>query len=60
MVVETDLYFEEDGRKVRIFSELLIGKISRGIHVASIENYEAPHESESLSDERRKDILEGC
>jgi hypothetical protein len=52
------ILFDEDGRKVRIFSELLMGKISRGIHVASIEKYEPPHESESLTDDRRREILD--
>jgi hypothetical protein len=31
--VRDGIVFEEDGRKVRIFSELLTGKISRGFHV---------------------------
>jgi hypothetical protein len=50
--------FEEDGRKVKIFTELLGGKISRGIHVNSMRKYEAPHEGEPLTNERREDILD--
>jgi hypothetical protein len=32
--------FEENGRKVKIYTELQSGKISRAIHVNSIEKYE--------------------
>ncbi len=34
---------EEDGRKVKIFTELLGGKTSRGIHPNSMRKFEAPH-----------------
>jgi hypothetical protein len=48
---------EEDGRKVRIFTELLVGNPSRGIHPSSMK-YEAPYEGEPLTDERKEEILD--
>jgi hypothetical protein len=40
---------EENGRKVKIYTELLSGKISRAIHANSIEKYEPPHDGELLT-----------
>src|SRR5438309_3323429 len=49
------IVLEEDGHRVNIFSELLGGKTSRGIHANSIKKYEPPHEGEpSRSSARRK------
>ena len=50
--------FEEDGRKVQIYTELLGGKVSRAIHISSIEKYQPPHENEPLTDEQREEILD--
>jgi hypothetical protein len=53
-----EINVEENGRKVRISSELLGGKISRAIHVSSIEKYEPPYEGELLTDKKREEILD--
>ena len=52
------IVFEEDGRRVNIFSELLGGKTSRDIHANSIKKYEPPHEGEPLTLERQEEILD--
>ena len=53
-----EILFEENGRKVKIYTELLGGKTSRAIHADSIKKYEAPHESEPLTVERQEEILD--
>jgi hypothetical protein len=50
--------FEEDGRKVRVYTELLGGKTGRAIHVSSIRKYKPPHDGELLTDERSEEILD--
>jgi hypothetical protein len=50
--------FEENGRRVKIFTELLSGKTSRAIQVSSIQKYEPPDDGEPLTDKRREDILD--
>ena len=49
---------EENGRKMRIFTELLSGQVSRGIHAGSIQKYEPPHQTETLTDHRKEEILD--
>ena len=53
-----EINFEENGRKVKIYTELLGGKVSRAIHVSSIEKYEPPHDGELLTDKQREEILD--
>ncbi len=49
--------FKENGREVKINTELWGGKISRGIYASSIKKWEPPHEHEPLTDEQKADIL---
>jgi uncharacterized metal-binding protein YceD (DUF177 family) len=53
-----EINVEENGRKVRIYTELLGGKVSRAIHVSSIEKYEPPHDGELLTDKQREEVLD--
>jgi hypothetical protein len=53
-----EINFEENGRKVKIYTELLGGKVSRAIHVSSIEKYEPPYDGELLTDKQREEILD--
>ena len=53
-----EINVEENGRKVKIYTELLGGKVSRAIHVSSIEKYEPPYEAELLTDKQREEILD--
>jgi hypothetical protein len=49
---------EENGRTVKINTELLVGKTSRAIYAKSIQKYESPYDSEPLTHERREEILD--
>jgi uncharacterized metal-binding protein YceD (DUF177 family) len=50
--------FEENGRKMKIYTELLGGKTSRAIYVSAIQKYEPPHDGELLTNEQREEILD--
>ena len=52
------IVFEEDGRRVNIFSESSGRKIGQSIHAGSIKKYEPPHEGEPLTLERQEEILD--
>ncbi len=52
------IVLEEDGHRVNIFSELLGGKTSRGIHANSIKNMNLHTKASPLTLERQEEILD--
>jgi hypothetical protein len=47
-----EIKFEQNGRKAKIYTELLGGKVSRAIYADSIQKWEPPYENELLKDKQ--------